>query len=135
MTIIDLDKIKEREKQKMDKKDLDETMKRMALEAILKIKDGEINKAAKIYLCLYAIGKDIMFMSKKMPENEVFKGLLEDIKVIGKRENVPEEWTQELIETFKRKVEEYRSMDEKHSTEMVKLIFEELKNKKEKVSE
>ena len=119
----------------MDKKDLDETMRRMTLEAILKIKDREIDKAAKIYLCLYAIGKDIMFKGKKMVENEVFKGLLEDIKVIGKRENVPEEWTQELIEIFKHRVEEYQAMDEKHSTEMVKLIFEELKNKKEKVSE
>ena len=46
MTIIDLGKIKEREKQKMDKKDLDETIRRIELETILKIKNREIDKAA-----------------------------------------------------------------------------------------
>jgi hypothetical protein len=135
MTIIDLDKIKQREKQKMDKKDLDETIRRMELETILKIKNREIDKAAKIYLCWYAFGRDMMSISKKMSENEVYQGLLEEIKLICKRENVPEKWTQELIETFKRKVEEYRSMDEKHSTEMINLILKELINKKEKVLE
>lgn len=115
----------------MDKKHSDEAMRKKSLEAILKIKTEEIDKAAKSMLVLYVIGKDAMVM----PEDEIIKGLLEDIKVVGKRENIPEEWTRELIEAFKRKVEEYRSMDEKHSTEMIKLILKELKSKREKESE
>lgn len=115
----------------MDKKHSGEAMRRKALEAILKTKNEEIDKAAKFMLVLYVIGKDTMVM----PEDEIIKGLLEDIKVVGKRENVPKEWTREWIEAFKRKVEEYRSMDEKHSTEMIKLILKELKSKREKVSE
>ncbi len=110
-------------------------MKKEALEVILKTKNKIIEEAAKFYLFSYATGKDIMFKSKGIPEDEVFKGLLEDVKAIGMKENVPEEWTQELIEAFKRKVEEYRSMDEKHSTEMIKLLYEELKSKKEKLPE
>ena len=113
------------------KKHSDEAMRKKALETILKIKNGEIDKAAKSMLVFYVIGKDTMVM----PWDEIIKGLLEDIKVVGKRENIPEEWTQELIGAFKRKVEEYRSMDEKHSTEMIKLILKELKSKREKVSE
>jgi hypothetical protein len=113
------------------KKDSDEAMRRKALETILKKKNEVIDEALKTMLVWYVFGKDTMVM----PEVEIIKGLLEDIKVVGKRENIPEEWTQELIGAFKRKVEEYRSMDEKHSTEMIKLILKELKSKREKVSE
>lgn len=117
------------------KKHSDEAMRRKTLESTLKIKNEEINKMAKYILISYAIGKDIMFKSKGIPEDEIFKGLLEDIKVICKSENVPEEWTRELTETFKRKVEEYRSLDEKNSTEMIKSVLKELESRRGKVSE
>jgi len=117
------------------KKHSDEAMGRKALEEISKMKNEAIDKMAKSMLVSYAIGKEIMFKSKGLPEDEVFKGLLEDIKVICKKENVPDEWSIEVTEAFKRKVEEYRSMDEKHSTEMIKLIMKELQSARGKVSE
>lgn len=101
-------------------------MRRKVLETILEIKNEEIDKAAKTMLVFYVTGKDII----GMPEDGIIKGLLEEIKVVGKKENIPEEWTQELIEAFKRKVKEFCSMDEKHSIEMVKLILKELKIKR-----
>ena len=78
------------------KKHSDEAMRRKALEEILKKKNEAIDKVLKLMCGLLAIGR---------PEEEIIKDILEEFK----KENVPEEWTQELLEAFKRKVEEDRS--------------------------
>jgi hypothetical protein len=77
------------------KKHSDEAMRRKALE-ILKMKNEAIDKVLKLMCGLLAIGK---------PEEEIIKDILEEFR----KDNVPEEWTQELLEAFKRKVEEDRS--------------------------
>jgi hypothetical protein len=77
------------------KKHSDEAMRRKALE-ILKMKNEAIDKVLKMMCGLLAIGR---------PEEEIIKDILEEFR----KDNVPEEWTQELLEAFKRKVEEDRS--------------------------
>lgn len=77
------------------KKHSDEAMRRKALE-ILKTKNEAIDKVLKLMCGLLAIGR---------PEEEIIKDILEEFR----KDNVPEEWTQELLEAFKRKVEEDRS--------------------------
>lgn len=78
------------------KKHSDEAKRRKALEEILKMKTEAIDQVLERMFCLYIVGK---------PEEEIIKDILEEFK----KENVPEEWTQELLDAFKRKVEEDRS--------------------------
>jgi hypothetical protein len=78
------------------KKHSDEAIRRKALEEILKMKNEAIDQVLKRMFCLYIVGQS---------EEEIIKDILEEFK----KENVPEEWTQELLEAFKRKVEEDRS--------------------------
>jgi hypothetical protein len=65
-------------------------------EEILKKKNEIIGQALKNMFLSYMCGQ---------PEEEIVKIILEDFR----KENVPEEWIQELLEAFKRKVEEDRS--------------------------
>jgi len=78
------------------KKHSDEGMRRKALQEILKTKNEAIDQVLKRMFCLYIVGQS---------EEEIINDILEEFK----KENVPEEWTQELLEAFKRKVEEDRS--------------------------
>ena len=82
-------------------------MRKKALEEILKEKNEHIDKVLKIMCGLYVIGN---------PEEEIIKDILEEFK----KDNVPEEWTQELIELFKRKVVEYRSTELRELIKKVK---------------
>lgn len=68
----------------------------MRYEELLKTKNEIIDQALKRMFQLYMFGQ---------PEEEIVKTILEEFR----KENVREEWTQELLEAFKRKVEEDRS--------------------------
>ena len=82
-------------------------MGRKALEEILKEKNEIIDKVLKVMCGLYVIGK---------VEEEIIKDILEEFK----KDNVPEDWTQELIGLFKRKIVEYRSTELRELIKKVK---------------
>lgn len=82
-------------------------MRRKTLEKILKEKNEIIDKVLKLMCGLLAIGK---------PEEEIIKDIFEEFK----KDNVPKEWTQELIELFKRKIVEYRSTELRELIKKVK---------------
>lgn len=82
-------------------------MGRKALEEILKEKNEIIDKVLKLMCGLYVIGK---------PKEEIINDILEEFK----KDNVPEDWTQELVELFKHKIVEYRSTELKELIRKVK---------------